>query len=245
MSAPVHILILAAGSASRMRGIDKLTEKVEGAPLLLHQVRVAIATGAPLTVALSPAFPARQEVLHGLPCRIARVPDAAKGMSAALRRGLMAIRAQYPGANAGVMILPADMPLFTSAALEGMIAAFVADPSRIVRGMTDHGQPGHPAIFPKVLWPELEAIRGDEGGRSVLLAHADRVLPYPLPGDMAVLDLDTPEDWAAWRAQKRFRSLRKQKHRKTRSSEARGSDFRFRSNLNRPRWCVTRALRGL
>jgi molybdenum cofactor cytidylyltransferase len=200
MPAPVHILILAAGSASRMRGTDKLMETVDGAPLLVGQVRMALATGAPVTVALSPAFPARQAALRGLPCRIARVPDAAKGMSASLRRGMMAIRAQYPGKTAGVMILPADMPLFTSAALAGMIASFAARPDHILRGATDQGQAGHPAMFPRAFWPELESIRGDEGGRSVIAAHADRVVPYPLPGLMATFDLDTPEDWTAWRA---------------------------------------------
>ena len=48
------------------------------------------------------------------------------------------------------------------------------------------------------LWQELAKITGDEGGRSVLKRHADRVRLLPLPDRMAVLDLDTPEDWAAW-----------------------------------------------
>jgi molybdenum cofactor cytidylyltransferase len=43
-------------------------------------------------------------------------------------------------------------------------------------------------------------VTGDEGGRSVLAAHRDRVERIALPDDHAVLDLDTPEDWAAFRA---------------------------------------------
>jgi CTP:molybdopterin cytidylyltransferase MocA len=73
-------------------------------------------------------------------------------------------------------------------------------PTVILRGGTDLGQPGHPAIFPHDLWPALTAVIGDEGGRSVIHANHGRVRVMPLPGLMALLDLDTPEDWAAWRA---------------------------------------------
>ena len=73
-----------------------------------------------------------------------------------------------------------------------------AEPELIWRGGTTDGTPGHPALFPRDLWDDLQAVTGDEGGRSVLKRHADRVRTVPLPGRMAVLDLDTPEDWAAY-----------------------------------------------
>jgi molybdenum cofactor cytidylyltransferase len=92
------------------------------------------------------------------------------------------------------------MPSFTTAALQGLIAAFRADPGQILRGGTEDGQPGHPAIFPRDLWPALASVTGDEGGRSVIQANKGRVRVIPLPGPMALLDLDTPEDWAAFRA---------------------------------------------
>mgnify|MGYP006184317219 CR=1 FL=1 len=40
----------------------------------------------------------------------------------------------------------------------------------------------------------------DEGARSVLVRHRARLRLVPLPGHHATTDLDTPEDWAAWRA---------------------------------------------
>ena len=92
------------------------------------------------------------------------------------------------------------MPGFTTAALSGLITAFLADPSLILRGGTADGAPGHPAIFPRDLWPALGAVTGDEGGRSVIQSNTGRVRVIALPGPMAILDLDTPEDWAAWRA---------------------------------------------
>lgn len=98
------------------------------------------------------------------------------------------------------MILPADMPEFSTAALSDLIARFRDEPDLIYRGGTVEGQPGHPAIFPRDLWPALQRVTGDEGGRSVLRQNQGRVRVIPLPGPMAILDLDTPEDWAAWRA---------------------------------------------
>ncbi|MBD3765559.1 MAG: NTP transferase domain-containing protein, partial [Rhodobacterales bacterium] len=101
---------------------------------------------------------------------------------------------------AGVMILPADMPGFAPEDLAAMQAAFAQAPDCILRATSQDGQPGHPAVFPADLIPDLARVTGDEGGRSVLRAEAHRVRLLPLPGDRAVLDLDTPQDWAAFRA---------------------------------------------
>jgi molybdenum cofactor cytidylyltransferase len=127
------------------------------------------------------------------------VPDAAEGMSASIRRAMAEI-ATLP--HPGVMILPADMPEFTTEARKGMIAAFATMPDRIWRGAAADGRPGHPAIFPRALWAELAAATGDRGGIGVIRAHPDLVALHELPGDMALTDLDTPEDWAEWRTRR-------------------------------------------
>jgi CTP:molybdopterin cytidylyltransferase MocA len=194
----VHILILAAGASTRMRGADKLLEPVAGRPMLRHVARLTQATGSPVTVALPPDRPEREAALEGLALQRLPVPDAALGMSRGLVRGIVAL--EEAGPEDGLMVLPADMPGFTTPALAGLIATFRADPTRILRGGTEAGDPGHPVIFPRDLWPDLSRVKGDEGGRSVILANSDRVRVIALPDRMATLDLDTPEDWAAWRA---------------------------------------------
>lgn len=199
MQPVVHILILAAGASSRMRGADKLVQPVEGTPILRRVAETALATGAPVTVTLPVFAPAREAALSGLPVARIGVPDAALGMSRSLVQGLAEVEARNPGATDGIMVLPADMPGFTVAALTDLIARFVAEARCIWRGADEEGQKGHPTIFPRDLWAELAAVTGDEGGRSIIKAHPDRVRLLPLPGRMATLDLDTPEDWAAYR----------------------------------------------
>jgi molybdenum cofactor cytidylyltransferase len=196
----VHILIPAAGASSRMRGLDKLLQPVGKRPLLRAVTEAALATSADVAVTLPSASAAdRLAALKGLAVQIVPVPDAAKGMSRSIARGVAAIAAQSPGPEDGIMILPADMPGLTTAALADLISRFREEPDIIFRGGTIDGQPGHPAIFPREFWPALEAVTGDEGGRSILQKNQGRVRVIPLPGPMAILDLDTPEDWSAWR----------------------------------------------
>jgi molybdenum cofactor cytidylyltransferase len=199
MTVTVHILILAAGSSSRMRGADKLMEKVGRLPLLRHVARIALATRVPVSVTLPPDALDRKQALLGLSLHVVEVPDAPLGMSRSLVRGIADI-SRRAGPEDGLMILPADMPGFSTAVLSDLISRFRAEPDLIFRGGTVAGQPGHPAIFPRDLWPALAQVTGDEGGRSVLQENQGRVRVIPLPGPMAILDLDTPEDWAAWRA---------------------------------------------
>ena len=195
----VHILIPAAGASSRMQGRDKLLEPVGRGTLLRHVVEVALATTAPVVVALPPGADSRRSALADLAARLVEVTDAGLGMAHSMIGGLAAIRTEA-GPEDGLLVLPADMPEFTAPALADLISRFRAEPELIFRGGTVDGQPGHPVIFPRDLWPELERLAGDEGGRSVLQRHRDRVRVIPLPGPMSILDLDTPADWAAWRA---------------------------------------------
>lgn len=189
-----HILILAAGSSSRMRGGDKTLEPVEGLPQLRRIAQAALATGLPVTVALPPDRPSRAGALQGLDLARVTVPDPGQGMAASLVAGLSAIP---PGA--GVMLLLADLPEITAADLQQVVAEWRAEPQAILRGAAADGTPGHPVCFPPDLRDDLMTLRGDEGARSILVRHRARLRLVALPGRHATTDLDTPEDWAAWR----------------------------------------------
>ncbi|WP_434612004.1 nucleotidyltransferase family protein [Tabrizicola sp. M-4] len=190
-----HILLLAAGSSSRMRGADKLTEDVAGEPLLRRSARTALATGCPVTVTLPPDRPARLAALQGLSLNCVTVPRPEEGMAESLKTGLAAIP---PGC--GILLLLADLPEITTADLTTLLDHWRQEPQAILRGCAEDGTPGHPVCFPPDLRDDLMTLKGDEGARSVLIRHRARLQPIPLPARHAVTDLDTPEDWAAWRA---------------------------------------------
>ena len=189
------ILILAAGASSRMRGADKLLAQVGDEALLRRIARAAVQTGAPVFVALPPDSPARRLALADLTVQVVLVEDAALGMSASIRAGVLAAQTAP-----GLMILPADMPELDCEDLRCLIAAFAQHPGQIWRATAADGTQGHPVVFPAAAFGDLAALQGDEGARQVLIRHADNVSLLALPLRHAVTDLDTPEDWAAWRA---------------------------------------------
>lgn len=195
MAAELCILILAAGASRRMRGGDKLLEPVGAVPLLRRVAQVALDTGLSTRVALPPDRPDRLAALEGLAIERILVPEATEGMAASLRAGLAATPQ-----GAATLLLLADMPEIDAEDLRVMIAAHRAQPQRIMRGATTSGKAGHPVIFPAWAKPELMALAGDTGAKAFLQAHAQRVDLIPLPATHATTDLDTPEDWAEWRA---------------------------------------------
>lgn len=191
---PAEIVILAAGASSRMGGRDKLLEEVEGQPLIVRTAGMALATGLPVTVVLPPDRPVRRAAIAGMALRLAVADKAREGMAESLKAGFAALPAPAP-----VLLMLADLPEMQSEDLSAVLAAGTAAPDLIHRGAAAGGEPGHPVLLPLWLWPEILDLTGDQGARELLLRHRERVRLVPLPGARAITDLDTPEDWAAWR----------------------------------------------
>jgi CTP:molybdopterin cytidylyltransferase MocA len=184
------ILLLAAGRSSRMRGRDKLLEEIDGQPILrLMAVRAAKA-GVPVRVVLGPDQPARRAALAGLDIGIVEA-EGDDGMAASIRAGVS-------GLSGPVLLTLADMPEITARDLYLMITLAGQAPGAILRAATRDGRPGHPVLFPADLLPDLARLTGDAGAKQILQREARRLHLLPLEGERAIIDLDTPEDWAAW-----------------------------------------------
>ena len=190
------ILLLAAGRSSRMRGADKLLQDIDGVPLIATMAKRALATGSPVKVCLPPDVGNRHSALEGLPITQVSVSDADLGMAHSIRAGIAALPADCTAA----LILPADMPEITSDDLMTMIEAHNFAPTALLQATSVEGVPGHPVIFPESCFAALKQISGDTGAKPVLRAFAGTKKQVALPGAHALTDLDTPEDWAAWRA---------------------------------------------
>jgi len=177
-----------------MQGGDKLLETIEGVPLLRRQAVAAMTTGCPVVVTLPPNAVARRDTLSGLALRIDEVADASEGMSASLRQiaGLLG-----PGQSLGI-VLP-DVPGLECGDILNVLEAFRAkQEDRIVRGgMEGSDRPGTPIFLPHSVAKGFADLTGDDGGRSVI---GDEDITFVrFPDDRAIRDLDTPEDWEAWR----------------------------------------------
>ncbi|WP_415920390.1 nucleotidyltransferase family protein [Tateyamaria sp. SN6-1] len=189
------ILILAAGASSRMRGTDKLTLPVRGVPLLRHQIDTAQHVSRDVRVALPPAPHPRYALART--ARQIPVPNAADGLSASLRQLIDTLESHHSHA----MILLADLPELTPDDLrQVMDGPHTAPDALIWRGATQEGKPGHPLVLSSALFGDFATLTGDNGGQSIIARHTQQTHLIPLPGQRARRDLDTPEDWADWRA---------------------------------------------
>jgi molybdenum cofactor cytidylyltransferase len=194
MSDKLTLILLAAGRSVRMRGADKMLEDVGGTPLLNVMARRCAKVG-PTIVVLGPDQDARLEALTDVECDV-KFAQQDTGMSSSIVTGLGGLDA--PAA----MIVLADMPEVTAHDMYVLATLAAQAPKMIFRAAAADGTPGHPVIFPAHLFGELSEITGDQGARDVLKRHSNLIHLVPLPENRALTDLDTPEAWAAWRAER-------------------------------------------
>ncbi len=197
-SGKVAIILLAAGQSRRMRGRDKLLEKVGEVTMLEHAAKAALGSKADtVLVALPPRANARRARLAGLAVRPINASDFTEGMGGSLRNAMAHIGPEY----SAVIVALADMPEVTPAHYDALIKAYNPGQNHeICRAETENGKLGHPVLFGHRFFEALGDSAGDSGGKAVVRSSQEFVLNVPTLGQGAALDLDTPEAWDAWRA---------------------------------------------
>ncbi len=193
----IEIILLAAGASKRMRGSDKLLEDVAGIPMLRHAAKTALQANVDkVHVVVQPGLPARETAVAGL--KINRVISHRwyEGMAASIQAGMAALSSDCDA----VIIALADMPDLEAQHFNQLIAAF--DPAKnheICRANTEEGRAGLPVLFGGRFFETLAALQGDRGARDVIKDATGYLVDVPTAGQAAVIDLDTPQDWADWR----------------------------------------------
>ncbi len=199
-------IVLAAGQSERFVGQKGMALLPEGLPMAVRSALNLRAVLAEVICVVRPGDDALQAALATHGCSIIVAEQAAQGMSASLQAGLRAA----PTA-AGWLVALADMPLIKRQTYQQLLAAFSSGSetaqAQIIVPYTHRepvqrraaGEtaltPGHPVIFPACYRPDLMALRGDRGARSVLrrYAHAVRCIQVDDPG--VLQDFDTPSDF--------------------------------------------------
>ncbi|MEL6768701.1 MAG: molybdopterin-binding/glycosyltransferase family 2 protein [Pseudomonadota bacterium] len=190
-------LLLAAGASRRMGGRDKLLEDAGGEAMIARAARALASSGVDEVIAvLRPGAASRHAALAGLGLRTVENARAEDGMGTSIAAGLAAVD---PAAD-GVLIALADMPELEAGDHARLIAAFdPAEGREIVRAAAADGTPGNPVLIGRRFFEPLRLLAADEGARAILNENADFVTMVRLAGRRALVDLDTPEAWAAWR----------------------------------------------
>ncbi|RMF63597.1 MAG: nucleotidyltransferase family protein [Calditrichaeota bacterium] len=187
----VSAVLLAAGQSHRMQGEDKLSLKIGDKTLFqwsLHHVlgsrvdEILVVTSKSQEPIQATDQTSRVRVLHN--------PDAASGMSSSLKTGL---RAVSPRSHAAIVLL-ADQPLLRAQTIDRFLTVFARGDKKIVAASYG-GTVGSPALFHRDLFPEILAIQGDRGARSVIRRFPAELATVSIP-EQETVDVDTPEDFA-------------------------------------------------
>jgi len=194
VSVSVGAIVLAAG-ASRRLGRPKQLLKYNGETLLERAVRLAGESGAaPVLTVLGANYTTIRASVDVTRNSIPVINDQwESGMASSIHAGLKTLDDVAPWAR-GVLILTCDQPRLSSDHLRALIEAFVREGENAIVASTYAGAVGIPAVFPRVAFPELRALRGDKGARALLMKPPCPVVGLPFAG--GEVDIDKPEDLA-------------------------------------------------
>ena len=183
-------VILAAGRSSRMGHSHKLLEEISGKSVINHVIDAANHTGlAPLLLVTGHRHADVMALAQGHGVSEVFNPDYATGMMSSVICGLRAV----PESCEGAVMLLGDMPMITAHHINTTLAALEAQPGALA-AVPVHGQEwGHPVVMRRALFAQVMALTGDQGARSVLRAHRERVVEVPIDDPAILLDLDTPD----------------------------------------------------
>ena len=190
----IAALVLAAGLSRRM-GRPKLLLHLGGQPVIRRTVAPLVGQFADVVVVTGPSATDIHEALAGLPARFAVNPRPEDGQGISMASGVAAL----DPATRAVLIVLGDQPVLPPAVIPALLAAFERTGKAIVAPVY-RGFQGTPVLFAAEVFPELRALTGDRGARSVVMAHPERVerVEFDLPEPA---DVDTPEDYARLRVE--------------------------------------------
>jgi len=184
-------ILLAAGESRRM-GYPKPLLRIGRQTFIEHIAGTMLAVVPRLVIVLGAhSDRVRAAIPHDARITIVENPNYARGQLSSLKVGLSAIQ---PHA-AGALVHLGDHPMVRAETFQAMVDYYDETDKPIVIPR-HNGHRGHPVIFDRAMFSELESAPEEEGARHVVNADPSRVAYVDLPDPGINLDLDTPSDLA-------------------------------------------------
>jgi molybdenum cofactor cytidylyltransferase len=212
---PVAGIILAGGGSTRF-GQPKPMLDWYGRPFIHTVAKAALTAGlSPVMVVTGSKSEQVETALTDLPVIIVHNKEWQSGQGSSIRTGLGALYPSlYPAAGhfpirypvknrklingegmievGAAIFLLADQPQVTPTILRALIEEHTRNLSPIVAPLVD-GQRSNPVLFDRLTFPDLLALNGDIGGRSLFSKYQVSYLPWQ--DESLLSDVDTPEDY--------------------------------------------------
>jgi molybdenum cofactor cytidylyltransferase len=188
-------VVLAAGESSRM-GRPKALLPIEGIRFIEKIVSSFQSTkvGKILVVLGHNAEEMRQKIAD-LPVLIVVNNEYKKGQLSSLVAAIRDIQSRQSSAELdGILVHLVDHPYVNPILVDVMIDRFYESKKLIVVPRY-HGRRGHPVIFSRSLFSELQDTPLDLGAKAVVHAHQKDTLEIDTEDEGVTIDIDTPEEY--------------------------------------------------
>ena len=175
--------------STRMGPTNKLLVDLDGEPMVRQVVKAVVDSHVDLVTVVT-GYQADEVTarINDLACKIVHNPAYAEGLASTLRAGL----ASLPQTVAATVIVLGDMPKVSSQHINRLVEIYVSATTTDIVVPTHKGRLGHPVVFARRYFPQLEALTGDIGGRRLLRQYRERVCEVPMEDDAVLLDVDRP-----------------------------------------------------
>lgn len=186
----IGVVILAAGSSSRMKSAPKQLLEFGGKTLLRRAAESAIEANFEKNfVVLGLESDSFAREIEDLPVNLVINQNAKFGISSSIKTGLAAVAENNLDA---VLIMLCDQPLITAKILQRIVETHVQTRKPIVACSYENTF-GVPALFARELFSELMNLSADEGAKKIIKKYFDKTefLDFPEAG----IDIDTIEDY--------------------------------------------------
>ena len=206
-------IVIAAGLSSRMGKFKPLLE-VGGKPALFRLLDTIEAAGIKRTFVVTGHDHKKiDKALAGSKYRLSTIynTDYKTGMFSSIQAGIRRV-----AIGDAVLLFPVDVPLVgvdTIAGLTGawersmLLRKFAPGSDRNVIANAAKHPPfclpvyeeknGHPLLIPREYFQDILTYQGDDGLKGFRAAFDADIIKYQAPDAGCVLDMDTPEDYAA------------------------------------------------
>lgn len=176
------ILILAAGSSKRL-GEPKQLLKYKDKTLIEIAIEKALQISSNVTVILGAEEKEISKIVSNYPIDIKINPNYMHGIGNSISFGINEIKEIE-----NCLIMLCDQPFIPTSHLQNLVKN---SKDELLIASNYDSSPTVPAIFPKRYYPQLLALKGDKGAKSILIK--EKAFTIKLEKEFA-LDIDTKND---------------------------------------------------
>jgi molybdenum cofactor cytidylyltransferase len=187
----ISMIVLAAGKSVRMRGKNKLLTEIQGTPMIRRVVQAALESKVDDVIVVLGAEAGKvRKVLTDLPCRLVINKNYEKGQSSSVKAGLSEVSPMTRAA----LVLPGDVAMIDCRSINMVIEEYEHGRHSIVIA-AHNGEAGHPILFDKQLFSEIEQIDEQTFGlKAIIKRHEGDMYLVETDSSNPIKDVDTPED---------------------------------------------------